>query len=100
MKSRFLFFKEKSYLLDKLKKDKRIWSFKEQVCLLFYFIIILESNVILDIKLWTNRIVGQISSSIALDSDDSSVRLASEVVWTFQCIKSSNSSVKSSGQTI
>ena len=37
--------------------------------------------MILDIKLWTNRITGEISRTIALDSEDLYIRLASEDVF-------------------
>ena len=45
------------------------------------FFDLVESNVILDIKLWTNRITGEISRTIALDSEDLYIRLASEDVF-------------------
>lgn len=52
----------------------------EQVLLLIYNCKI-ESSVLLDVKLWTNKMVGEISQSIQLDHENETIQHQNEKVF-------------------
>lgn len=73
---------------------------RERVCVVVNVSCSLEAAILLDVKTWTNKIVGALSDSLSLDDENEWKRLESEDVFSVgEPIMRSDSKKSWSGRT-